>query len=521
MTDTTHDGSSNDEPTPKPPPLPGQIFIRPGIDDRPDLDKALSAEDKAALARLAIKQNPRQPEPSGERPEVQAARMSAEGAPMAAAARIDTAVPSLESSFLDLRDPMVSADGCRPSSTEMVRMNIGFALGALLCAMPLAALNAVIVPVRIDRIAGVNRTLPLAVLVLIGVVITVLANAMVAVWSDHTRTEFGRRTPWIVGGGVATAVVSLGMAINAGIGVLLFFWCLTQFGYAMLAVPLSAAFGERVPDKFRSRADAYRGIGLTVGQLLGTLSGVLLVQSTGVAIRICALLFLMAGIVTVLVLPRERSSTELRARVIEQQEFFSQYRLPKGAPNFTRALISRLAMAIGVALTGVFLWYIVLYMVCAGDVQRAVPVMAAVAVVSFVGGLVATVVLGPIVDRCSDSRIPSVLACGLYVIGLAVPCVSPTVIGVVVYALLSGFAYVVFDGVSQQLAASVLPDIRSAGKQLAVLNLAGQAGVGVGALIGALAVLTVGVYLVLFPVAVVAVAIAAAEIWSIHEEEDR
>ena len=103
----------HDNPMPTPPPLPGQIFVRPGIDDRPDLDKALTPEDKAALARLTIRQNPRQPEASGDRPEVQAAQMSAEGAPMAAAARIDTAVPNLESSFLDLRDPMVDADGYR------------------------------------------------------------------------------------------------------------------------------------------------------------------------------------------------------------------------------------------------------------------------------------------------------------------------------------------------------------------------------------------------------------------------
>ena len=80
----------------------------PGHRRPPDLDKALTPEDKEALARLAVRQNPRQPEASGDRPEVQAAQMSAEGAPMAAAARIDTAVPNLESSFLDLRDPMVA-----------------------------------------------------------------------------------------------------------------------------------------------------------------------------------------------------------------------------------------------------------------------------------------------------------------------------------------------------------------------------------------------------------------------------
>ena len=37
-------------------------YVRPGIDDRPDLDKVLSPEDKAAVARLAIKNRRRPPE---------------------------------------------------------------------------------------------------------------------------------------------------------------------------------------------------------------------------------------------------------------------------------------------------------------------------------------------------------------------------------------------------------------------------------------------------------------------------
>lgn len=45
-------------------------YVRPGIDDRPDLDKALSPEDKDAVARLAIKDRRRPPEASADQPEV-------------------------------------------------------------------------------------------------------------------------------------------------------------------------------------------------------------------------------------------------------------------------------------------------------------------------------------------------------------------------------------------------------------------------------------------------------------------
>ena len=63
-----NDNNQNNEQPMQPKPLPGQVFIRPGIDDRPDYEKTLTPEAKAALKRLAVKQNPRVPEASNELP---------------------------------------------------------------------------------------------------------------------------------------------------------------------------------------------------------------------------------------------------------------------------------------------------------------------------------------------------------------------------------------------------------------------------------------------------------------------
>ena len=58
----TEDNQNNEF---KPQPLPGQVFIRPGIDDRPDYEKTLTPEAKAAMRRLSVQQHPRIPEASG------------------------------------------------------------------------------------------------------------------------------------------------------------------------------------------------------------------------------------------------------------------------------------------------------------------------------------------------------------------------------------------------------------------------------------------------------------------------
>ena len=66
----------NEFPAPKP--LPGSVYIRPGIDDRPDYDKVLSPEDKSAVARLAVHQPRRKVEASVTQAETQVAQMTSE-----------------------------------------------------------------------------------------------------------------------------------------------------------------------------------------------------------------------------------------------------------------------------------------------------------------------------------------------------------------------------------------------------------------------------------------------------------
>ena len=199
----TDDNQNETMPTPQP--LPGQVFIRPGIDDRPDYEKTLTPEAKAALKRLAVQQRPRVPEASNERPEVQAARLAEGGSPLTAAAHLDAAVPNLESSFLDLRDPMTAPDGSRPNALQVNRLTAGFALGSLLFAAPIAALDVVLIPQRIDQLVGDGRVAGLALTMALGMMLSFFMNAWIAVGSDHTFGPLGRRTPWIISGAFLSA----------------------------------------------------------------------------------------------------------------------------------------------------------------------------------------------------------------------------------------------------------------------------------------------------------------------------
>lgn len=70
MNDQSPQQNPNEPERPAPRPFPNSDYVRPGIDDRPDLDKALTDEDKAAVARLAVRQKPKTPPAAADQPEV-------------------------------------------------------------------------------------------------------------------------------------------------------------------------------------------------------------------------------------------------------------------------------------------------------------------------------------------------------------------------------------------------------------------------------------------------------------------
>lgn len=216
----------------------------------------------------------------------------------------------------------------------------------------------------------------------------------------------------------------------------------------------------------------------------------------------------MAGIVTLLVLPREGSSTYMPRESVRKGSFFSQYRPPKHAPKFAVAFIARMLAVAATTLIAVYQWYLAAFDLDADGLSGygltgAGAVVALMAVAAFVGSLMAVLLLGPIARAFEDARVPAVISCMLFVIGAAAPCMmADKLFGVGLYALIAGFAYAMYDGTSQSLNLATLPDVRSVGRSLAAFSVANTLGSLLGVIAGALAITALAAYLPLFGVAI-------------------
>ena len=507
-------------------------FVRPGIDDRPDYDKTLTPEQKEAVTRLAASMPERRAgDASQTDAQVQATNLAAAsdaaGSGLGAIAAVDTAVPDPSSAFMDMRDPMVSADGHRPTKTEVIRLGIGFTISAVACAIPWVALSSIILPRVFESIDPASKESMLGLVNIFGSVVALLANIVFGTFSDLTRSRFGKRTPWMVAGGLVTGLSIGAVSLTHSEPLIIILWCCAQLGYNMMLAPYVATMSDRVPDKFRGTVSGFYGAGIAVGQTLGSFVGAQLLKQGEAGIfggwMMGMAIFSLTGIVVVLIWPREKSNRDEARGELNVRSMLMSFRPPKNAPDFYYALAGRTMMMGGYWMINTYQLYIAQDYVFAGDPGanvKAAELIATMAVITLVVSLIAAVAAGPITDKIGMRKVPVALASCLFAVGALMPMLFRSATGMLLFAGVAGLGYGIYNAIDQALNVSVLPNPDEAGKDLGILNLANTLSTVIGSGMTSILVVIVkavmGVsktpvvaYTVVFGVAIVIVLIAA------------
>ena len=148
--------------------------------------------------------------------------------------------------------------------------------------------------------------------------------------------------------------------------------------------------------------------------------------------------------------------------------------------------------------------------------------IAGMAAATLIGAALASWAAGPISEKIEERNIATTAvvaaSCLLYAIGVAVAwglgvwsTGTARENGMLLFALISGFAFGVYDALGLELVMNALPDPRNAGHDLGIYALSNSVGLALAAIIGAVLVSafasSLGYYL-LFPSAVVMVFLA-------------
>lgn len=369
------------------------------------------------------------------------------------------------------------------------------------------------VTARLHTTNWVDNVVAFGIISGIAGVCALVAYPLTGALSDRTTSRFGRRRPWILGGAVlfAASLLVLGLQQSlVGVGV---FWSLAIIGFCVLTAALTATISDQVPVNQRGFVSGW----ISAPQAIGTVLGVLLV--TYVIVGQTAGYTVLAVLLVLLVLPfvlmspdavlTKKQREPLTVRSLIQGFWIS----PRKYPDFGWTLLSRILVNFGNAFGTTMLLYFLQFGL---NDKNAEDDLTTLILIYMVFVVLASLFLGKLSDKLGRRKVFVFVASALQAIAALLLALVPDLGVAMVAAGLLGLGYGCFLSVDQALATEVLPDARTRGKDLGIMNIATAVPQALAPLLGAFIVAALVGFQGLFLVAAVATVLGALAILPIR-----
>ncbi|GAA3116443.1 MULTISPECIES: MFS transporter [Nonomuraea] len=382
----------------------------------------------------------------------------------------------------------------------------GRRLGALLGAMFLfnvagyAAIGAalqVLLPSQVEAADPVGKLSAFGLVTGVSAIASVCVPPIVGALSDRTRGRWGRRSPWILGGGLATlaALVLLGwMSTVAG---LLIGWFLVQGTVNVGLNILIAVVADQVPERRRGLASTVGGLGVPVGSLAGTAAGAAFIDSALLAYTLLGVVFVAASALLAL-LSREHVTVAVAPGRVPLRAQLTSALDSLRARDYAWAFGSRAVMFLGYFAVSSFGLYILsdyIELPAGLAPQDALTLQTTVQTLCLVVG---TIIAGPLADRLNRHKLFVLISSLMVTVSVALPVLAPVWPVQLATAVIGGLGFGAYLSVDQALVTLVLPAAEDSGRDLGVFHIALNAPQVVAPFGGSLVVAHLGGYPALF-----------------------
>ena len=382
---------------------------------------------------------------------------------------------------------------------QNVRYGIALFVGGMFWLSTFAGTLGLLVPARLAVIAPSEKAAVLGVMVALGAVIALVANVLFGALSDMTRTRWGARTPWLLVGSVTTAGTLVGLSTAQTTGAILVWWCLNQFFLNAIVAPMIATIPDRSPRRLRGTYSAVYGVGFAIGGALSQIVGSMFITAPSTGILVFAGVAALSGILFALISP-DRSNVGVPRTGSGWRGALSAFAFPRrGSRDFYLAFTGKFLMvAAGMAVTNYQLYLFTDYVGI--PTTEAASLIASLAVFGLVIWLVFGGLSGPLSDKLRRRKIFVVGSAVVIAFGTVLPAFTPLLPVMIASVIITVTGQSVFNSVDQALNTEVLPNPKTAAKDLGVLNVAITAGQAAGPVITSVIVTATGSYQLMFPV---------------------
>ena len=357
-------------------------------------------------------------------------------------------------------------------AAQPLRFILLYALGYTGTWLALLTPALVSIALRLRHLSPATAVQDLSLVLSVGAIFAIVGNPIFGHLSDRTRSRYGRRRPWLVGGMVCGAAALLLIALSQTLAGVLIGWCLAQLAFNAVLAAMVAILPDQVPEHQRGTVSGVLAVCLPLGQALGTVVVRGVADSTLQTFMVPAGIGAAAVFIFAWTLPDKAAPAVIPKTATLLDSLRSFWVSPRQHPDFAWACLSRFLVTMGAAFISTYQPYYLIENLGFHDAQVAAGISQAMVVQTSL-----MVVFGLISGKLSDflrRRKLFVLLGGiLYACGLWLIAGAGTYAAFVTGMAIVGIGHGVYFGTDLALVTDVLRNReQEAGKDLGLLNVA-------------------------------------------------
>ena len=327
------------------------------------------------------------------------------------------------------------------------------------------------VAIRLQQIDPANAVANLSLVLGVGGLIAIVGNPFFGRLSDRTTSRFGMRRPWLVGGALVGSVGMLVIALSQSVPLMLVGYCIALAGFYAVLAALIALVPDQVPVQQRGFVSGVMGMGLPVAAVGGTGIVQAVAPSPFLMFMAPAAVTLVTVLLLASVLDDRRLDPSQRPPFRFKDFLGTFYVNPRRSPDFAWAWLSRFLFFMGIVTLVNYQVFFFTDRLGASTAEVAGLVFVATLVhYAFVVAL--SVPSGWVSDRLGRRKVFVLIGALLFGVGLAIVALADSFGVFLLGTAIAGIGEGIYLAIDLALVADVLPDRRTAAKDMGIFNVA-------------------------------------------------
>ncbi|MBO0451938.1 MFS transporter [Candidatus Enterococcus murrayae] len=361
------------------------------------------------------------------------------------------------------------------NTVSLKRLVPGLIIGPASWLGPYIAAASLFLPALIQQIDAENKIQLVALFSTCGMVFAAVSNMVAGYLSDRTRSRFGKRTPWLVGGATAFMISMILASMANSIPFLLISWMLGQIALNFIVAPMVAWLDLAPEDGKGTASGAYGGLGMALGNNGFTIFAAMFLGQFRLGFIIFGIITFIGTLLAAIIVREpsnldevlEESAKKEKKTLKESLAIFPSWSISR---DYYLALIGKLFQGVGnFSITG-YLLFIMTDFLHKGTVgtQQSIQLINTIMLIF---GIAMGFIAGPLADKYKVLKLPV----GLSTISLGIGALSmfflQNDVGIIIYGFAAGLGMGIWNSLDNLLNLEVIPDKNRIAFFLGVYNL--------------------------------------------------